>query len=126
MFLLFRKAPTTRLFHELIYIPICFYYFDFIFLAVDNYNLIYIPICFYYFRGRLTLRTVTRFNLHSNMFLLFLLPVLVRCKKSIIYIPICFYYFKTGALLSWNFEIIYIPICFYYFRLSIPQSHLTI
>ena len=40
-------------------------------------------------------RKTDPFNLHSNMFLLFLFPDDSIGTKNFIYIPICFYYFFT-------------------------------
>ena len=77
-------------------------------------------------------------HLHSNMFLLFRLELLLKAGVIKIYIPICFYYFAVAYLtivagiiftfqyvsiismeLTWisvRHRFIYIPICFYYFR----------
>ena len=61
-------------------------------------KLIYIPICFYYFL--LSTSGVCQFlaHLHSNMFLLFRLELLLKAGVIKIYIPICFYYFEIHIL----------------------------
>ena len=95
MFLLFRLSfQRTKKQRNNIYIPICFYYFElsfgelrtpiFIYIPICFYYFstlksrhmlrifIYIPICFYYFKEKKWLNA-SIYNLHSNMFLLFLL-----------------------------------------------------
>ena len=101
MFLLFPFYPLgTHSFQKLIYIPICFYYFAVAYLTIVagiiftfqyvsiismeltwisvRHRFIYIPICFYYFRYKFWASKCSKGNLHSNMFLLFLLAHLSR------------------------------------------------
>ena len=94
MFLLFHIHRNTRIFHIIIYIPICFYYFP----------------------TRKKNGFCTQSHLHSNMFLLFRLLVLNCLVRLFIYIPICFYYFFLSHLQFLQVMSIYIPICFYYFH----------
>ena len=94
MFLLFHTFRMSSSLLMMIYIPICFYYFDIIACGIQAWLSIYIPICFYYFA-----------IIHCN-----------RSRLNSIYIPICFYYFEWCQTVSVAWNLIYIPICFYYFQ----------
>ena len=100
MFLLFRLELLLKAGVIKIYIPICFYYFAVAYLTIVagiiftfqyvsiismeltwisvRHRFIYIPICFYYFRYKFWASKCSKGNLHSNMFLLFLLAHLSR------------------------------------------------
>ena len=66
-----------------------------------------------------------RKNLHSNMFLLFLLPTTIHNYSRLIYIPICFYYFYAFSRTATGNHSIYIPICFYYFPSNVALYNST-
>ena len=82
----------------LIYIPICFYYFCFVYLYHNSLQLFtfqYVSII------SIKESKVNKYiyNLHSNMFLLFLDFFCYKRYGDKIYIPICFYYFPSNVAL---------------------------
>ena len=102
-----------------IYIPICFYYFAIIHCNRSRLNSIYIPICFYYFQSILTFWQGNYSDLHSNMFLLFLTQT-ETCRHSMQNLHSnMFLLFRKDVHAEWAVWIIYIPICFYYFSFHI-------
>ena len=80
---------------------------------------IYIPICFYYFewgnRGPDSPLAVFTFQYVSiiSQALSYLISDI-----NTIYIPICFYYFRRAETILFRTALIYIPICFYYFEIA--------
>ena len=101
MFLLFHILFQKSNPCDVIYIPICFYYFFSSKIFNKMERRIYIPICFYYFlflgspvllSTRFTFQYVSiiskdwveylkgQCNLHSNMFLLFLVSLLIPMR----------------------------------------------
>ena len=84
-----------------IYIPICFYYFEkFKQLRIREtiFTFQYVSIISHHRKGEADAWAY----LHSNMFLLFLLRRSTTLPSSRIYIPICFYYFlgQGGGLFA--------------------------
>ena len=103
---------------------------------------IYIPLCFYLYQFPYTVALQQIYNLHSTMLLLILCQQLngnspntftfhyastYTDRKSegmhdgLIYIPLCFYLYWGGLLPIKSTNSIYIPLCFYLYLCTIAQ-----
>ena len=103
------------LFHSLIYIPICFYYF----MRAKDVRARHIKFTFQYVSIiswiNLTISARRTSFTFQYVSIISFTAFALLAQPFLIYIPICFYYFASGLQTVDYASGIYIPICFYYF-----------